>query len=110
MTYDPNRMGIPGGGFNAGPANNWYTLQNADIGAAELPKYGRALLITVGPAVALPLAIVVVPLAEPDDAQTRTITIYDSGDQVIPRAVRRIVSIAGGATVPAGVQIDVVTA
>lgn len=111
MPIDPTRREWFNSEVPEGPAQRWYTLSNANIGAAELPLYGRALILSVGAAVALPVSIVVVPVGEPSDSATRTITITQAGSEVvIPRGVRRIVSINGGATIPAGLQIDVVTA
>jgi hypothetical protein len=108
MAYD--RTKDPAGARNAdaaGPARDWYTLANADIGAKELPTYGRSLYVTVGSAVTVPVVVVVVPIGNTDDNATRSLSISTTGP--LPLGVRRIVSINGGTTIPTGFQIDVVT-
>ncbi len=87
-------------------ARNWYALTNAMIGAAELPQYGKALRIRNGSGSVLTL--VVVPVAEASDAATDTVTI-ETGVSYEPLGVRRLVSINGGATVPASVEIKIIT-
>jgi len=86
-------------------ARNWYLLTNAMIGAQELPLYGRAM--RVRNMTGAPLVLVVVPISEPDDAATQTITVDQT--EMLPFAVRRIVSINGGTTIPALTGVQVVT-
>ena len=111
MTYDSSRDRFASTALSPiGPGRNWYTLADADIGAKELPVYGKALHLSIGAAVSLPLSVVVVPIGEPNDATTRTLTFTQAGEIREDRGVRRIVSIAGGTTVPSGLRVDVVTA
>ncbi|GLK74684.1 hypothetical protein KHC23_08665 [Ancylobacter dichloromethanicus] len=109
MPYESERNQYKPGGLIWGPARDWYTLVSADIGAKELPRYGRALEIDIAPSVELPVILVVVPVGNMDDAETRTLTFRESGHHVRDRGVRRVVSVAGAAALPAGVQIDVIT-
>jgi hypothetical protein len=109
VTYDSSRDRFASNAQSPiSPGRNWYTLADADIGAKELPVYGKALHLSIGAAVSLPLSIVVVP-TDATDAATRTLTYTQAGEIREDRSVRRIVSIAGGTTVPAGLQIDIVT-
>lgn len=89
------------------PARNWYTLANANIGAAELPTYASAMRVRIGSTATPPLVMVVVPIGEQDDAQTRTITVDAS--EYLPFGVRRVVSLNGGATIPTGIEIQMIT-
>lgn len=110
MTYDSSRDRFASTALSPiGPGRNWYTLADADIGAKELPAYGKALHLSIGAAVSLPLSIVVVPIGEGNDATTRTLTYTQAGEFREDRGVRRIVSINAGASVASGLQIDVVT-
>ena len=69
MTYDSSRDRFASNAqAPTAPARSWYTLGDADIGAKELPSYGKALHLSIGAAVSLPLSIVVVPLGEANDA------------------------------------------
>ncbi|MFD2033058.1 hypothetical protein ACFSKM_27610 [Ancylobacter dichloromethanicus] len=83
MPYESERNQYKPGGLIWGPARDWYTLVSADIGAKELPRYGRALEIDIAPSVELPVILVVVPVGNMDDAETRTLTFRESG---APRA------------------------
>ena len=89
------------------PARDWYTVSAGMVGAKELPRYARAIEVTLAPEAATPVTLVVVPIGEPSDTATRSIPFYSGGP--IPRGIRRLVSIAGGMAIPAGVQIDLVT-
>lgn len=93
-------------GLNS-PARSWYVLQAAHIGAQELPLYARALRVRLGPAVAGAVTLVVVPIGEPNDAATTTINV--DATELLPFGVRRIVSVNGAATLPAGVDVDLIT-
>lgn len=114
MPYDKTRDPYPGdqikGGFEIpephDPARNWYTLADANIGAAELPTYARSMRVRVGSTATPPLVMVVVPIRA-TDAETRTITVDSS--EYLPFGVRRVVSLNGGATVPTGIEIQMVT-
>lgn len=109
MAYDSLRNQYRVGGLISGPARDWYTLVSADIGAKELPRYGRALEIDIAPSVTLPVTLVVVPVGNRDDDATRTLTFREAGSHVRDRGVRRVVSVNGAEDVPAGVQIDIIT-
>lgn len=87
-------------------ARRWYLLENAMIGAQELPVYARAL--RVRNVTGAPLVLVVVPLGEESDAATQVITVDTT--ELLPFSVRRIVSLNGAATIPAGTGIQVITA
>lgn len=108
MTYD--RSKDPTGTANAngsGAARNWYNLQASQIGAKELPAYGRSLRVRMGSAASVPLTMVVVPIDEADDATTQTLIVDKT--EYVPYGVRRIVSINGGTALPSGISIDVIT-
>jgi len=113
MTYtrslDPNQQKEPDvlNAMTHGPARNWYPLLDSHLGAKELPAYGRALRIRLSSAFSGALAIVGVPIGELDDAVTRT--SYVDATEVLQYGYRRIVSLNGGTTVPAGCNIDVIT-
>ena len=115
MPYDKTRDRYPGDQTSNGfmipephdPARNWYNLADSHIGAKELPVYGRSLRVRVTDAASTPVAFVLVPVGEMTDAATRTLNVDAS--EYVPYGVRRIVSINGGATVPAGVEVDVIT-
>jgi hypothetical protein len=85
---------------------NWYGVTGAMLGAAELPDYGKAM--RVRNATGADLVLVVVPVAETNDATTDTLT-FGQGVELLPFGVRRIVSINGGTTVPANSDIKIVT-
>lgn len=112
MSYDASRDPAPQrvDGVSArthGPARNWYPLQTSHIGAKELPAYARCMHIRLAPAFVGSLTMVVVPIAEMDDASTRTQVIDSTNTYTF--GVRRIVSLNGGASVPANVSIDLIT-
>jgi hypothetical protein len=115
MPYDKTRDRYPGDQTSNGfmipephdPARNWYTLADANIGAAELPTYARSMRVRVGSTATPPLVMVVVAIGEGTDATTRTITV--DATENLPFGVRRIVSLNGGTTVPTGIEIQMVT-
>lgn len=113
MTYekskDPNKDRFPGisNAAGHGPARNWYSLQSGDIGTKELPVYGRSLGVRLAATATPPLVMVVVPIGELDDASTRT--LYFDQTEIRTYGVRRIHSLNGGATMPTGVTIDLLT-
>lgn len=110
MPYDQVRDAFAvHSGSRSGPARNWYTLAAADIGAKELPAYARAFEVILSFDVALPFTVQVVPIGAAD-GDVRSITYYEPGRHAENRGIRRVVSVAGGTTVPAGVQIDLITA
>lgn len=110
-SYDSSREPLKSDNARAaGPARDWYALQNTHIGAKELPKYGRGMYLRIGTSGTVgtpPVTLVVVPIDETDDSATRTLVRDQS--EYIPYAVRRIVSVNGGATLPTGVSIDIFT-
>lgn len=107
MTYDRARDLSTDNARSAGAARDWYALTNAMIGAQELPTYGRGLRVRMGSGASVPLTIVCVPVGEETDGNTRSL-IVDATEN-LPLAVRRIVSLNAGATLPSGVSIDIIT-
>lgn len=115
MGYDQSRdpyvsFTDPLSGGNAaasGAARDWYTLTNSMIGAQELPTYGRGMRVRLASNAVVPLTIVCVPIGESVDSNTRTVLV--DATESLPFAVRRIVSLNAGATVPTGVSIDIIT-
>ena len=108
MTYDATRN--PFAGFSVlpeGPAANYYALTNDMIGAKELPVYGKSVRVLFGSGAPASVALVVVPLGENSDARTETLTC--TATETLDFAVRRIVTVNGGATLPAGVTIHVLS-
>lgn len=89
------------------PARNWYTLTNADINAKELPTYGKAIRVRIGSGVTLPVVLEVVPVGEPDDNKVQTLQV--DATETLPFGVRRVVTINGGATIPANVGVRIIT-
>jgi len=108
MTYDRTKEPtVNENTRSGGSARNWYALQAGDIGTKELPKYARAFDVRLGSGAPSAVTLLVVPIGEMDDAATRTIVV--SASETFARAIRRIVSINGAATIPAGVAIDLIT-
>jgi hypothetical protein len=112
MPYDRSRDPITNASLalpqadRAGFARNWYALQAADIGAQELPRYGRALRVRIGSGGST-VTLVVVPVGETSDAATRTLVV--DATETLAFGVRRVVSVNGGTSIPANTAIDVIT-
>jgi hypothetical protein len=106
MTYDPGRNHHAGHTVPPdGPASDWYALEAAHVGQPDLPTYGRAFEVRFSGAPST-VTLVVVPMRAETEAQ-RTIVV--TGNEIVPRAIRAVVSINGGTAIPPGVTIDIFT-
>lgn len=104
LTRDPFSSHASGLGA---PARKFYSLTNAMIGSVELPEYARALRVRMGSSAPAPVVLIVVPIAEDNDASTVTLTV--DATELLPFGVRRILSVNGGSTIPSGVSVDLIT-
>lgn len=106
MSYDPSRDAFPGHTVPPdGPASDWYPLEAPHVGQPDLPAYGRAFEVRFSGAPST-LTLVVVPMRADTEAPR---TIIVTANEIVPRAIRAVLSINGGSAIPAGVTIDIIT-
>lgn len=104
MPLDLERLHFQRGYDADDPGNDALLVTDSMVGEKELPEYFKAIRVGInGYAVPDPVEIEVVFVGDLDEA-TNVIPFF-AGAETIPIGIRRIVSINGAESVPAGVSI-----